>query len=116
MVCNNIFDIYSKTKSESDAQHCKGLIFQADVSCCPTRKGIGFFVRLNLLKRKSCPGCIRCAALYDAIGDVDNDWMPIGIESVEHGKLYRLEICNASRDWETGIIDDWDIKLVEFKE
>jgi len=96
--------------------NCRGLIFRADVSCCPTEKGIGFFVRLNLLKTKSCPGCEFCGALYEAMGEVNNEWVPVGIDSVEHGKLYKLEYCNELRDWETGIVDDWDIKLVEFEE
>ena len=95
---------------------CKGLIFRANVSCCRTQLGIGFFVRLNLLKRKSCPGCDSCSALFEQIGEFDTTYRPIGIESVKDGKLYQLQYCNVCRDPETGIVDDYDICLQEYQE
>lgn len=28
--------------------------------------------------------------------------------------IYELIVCNISTDWETGYVDDWDLKLVPF--
>lgn len=28
--------------------------------------------------------------------------------------VYTFEVCNESKDWETGIVDDYDYKLVPF--
>jgi hypothetical protein len=96
---------------------CKGVFFRADVSHCETKKGILFSVRLNLLKRKSCPGCRVCGWLFDSLGEIDRDYWPIiGIESCKHSKLYALQVCNISTDWETGIADSWDLKVVEVEE
>jgi hypothetical protein len=30
--------------------------------------------------------------------------------------IYEVVICNESRDWESGIVDDYDLMLVEYKE
>lgn len=29
-----------------------------------------------------------------------------------HNGIYEIITCNHSKDWETGIIDDWDYKLI----
>lgn len=39
----------------------------------------------------------------------------LNFNDVEDG-IYEVVICNISRDWESGQIDDWDLELVEFKE
>lgn len=63
----------------------------------------------SLLKRKSGLN------LSDLVGDADID-----IDNLELGNhaegLYEIVLCNPSRDWETGIIDDWELKLVPYKE
>jgi hypothetical protein len=28
--------------------------------------------------------------------------------------VYELIVCNISKDWETGQVDDWDLKLIPF--
>ncbi len=30
--------------------------------------------------------------------------------------LYELIVCNISRDWESGWVDDWDWKLIEWRD
>lgn len=45
------------------------------------------------------------------IGSEGNIEMPDGIEE---GKMYIAKPCNVSRDWESGIIDDWDVELREY--
>ena len=95
---------------------CKGKIYRANVSHCRTERGVLFSVRLNELKRLSCPGCKVCGLLDEALGDIDNDWHLIGIEHAEHGKLYKIEIRDRGVDWETGICEDWDLELVEVED
>jgi hypothetical protein len=39
----------------------------------------------------------------------------LNLNTVNDG-VYRLVTCNESRDWETGIIDDYDFRLVPYDE
>jgi len=95
---------------------CKGDIFKANVSLCKTERGVLFSVRLNKMKRLSCPGCKYCGWLDDDLNELDPERFPLlGIENVEHGKLYTITTTNVSRDFETGWIDSWDLEVVEVK-
>ena len=29
--------------------------------------------------------------------------------------IYEVIMCNLSHDWETGYLDDWDLKLIPYK-
>jgi hypothetical protein len=63
----------------------------------------------------SCPGCEGCDWMEDEIRNfIDND-TPITHEPKE-GQLYRVAIINEERDWESGIIDAWDIAFVPLKD
>jgi hypothetical protein len=66
------------------------------------------------MKRLSCHGCEDCFG-YDFKEDVENGCGILGLEKVVDKKLYRIEMCNLSRDYETGVVDDWDLQIVEFK-
>lgn len=96
---------------------CKGLIFRGyvthyigvDYTTLNERKG------LKLLKRKSCNGCEGCGNRLEMIGEYLNDGL-IDFSPVEDGKLYRIAIVNIVRDWETGIIDEWEYEIVEYNE
>lgn len=63
----------------------------------------------TLLKRKSQ------LTLSDLVGDADID-----IDNLELGNhaegLYEIIMCNESRDYESGYIDDWGLKLVPYVE
>lgn len=37
----------------------------------------------------------------------------LNFNDVDDG-IYELIVCNISKDWETGQIDDWDLELVPF--
>lgn len=39
----------------------------------------------------------------------------VNLSECEDG-IYEAVVCNVSRDWETGYVDDWDYKLVPFHE
>mgnify|MGYP000097138075 CR=1 FL=1 len=104
-----------KLKKISESK-CNGLIYRAKVNHYATNDEIVFEIRLRKLKKKSCPGCEKCDWLYEAIGEICEDWPVEGICDVEHGKLYTLDICNEWQNWETGKIEDWDLCLKKVKE
>lgn len=93
---------------------CQGSIFKAENNVFNTRRGFGLSIRLNRSKKYSCPGCDNCAWEIDAFNQVDNDWPILNIESCVNNTYYKIVICNEHRDWESGEIDDWDMKLVPF--
>lgn len=62
----------------------------------------------RILKRKSQ------LEVRDFIDDLEYG-LPINFNEVDDG-IYELICTNYSKDWETGIIDDWDVKLVPYKE
>ena len=69
--------------------------------------------RLRKLKRKSCsnPGCPTCDWLHEIfIYHHEMDYQDMSF--VEQGKLYQLVIV-PHRDWESGIVDDYEIEFEE---
>lgn len=101
---------------EKNHIECKGIIFRANVTHYVTGINIGQKIRLRQLKRKSCPGCNKCRWIYDQIEEVNEDWPIIGIDKVKNGKLYTITVTNIGRDFETGLVDEWDLAIVEWKE
>lgn len=102
---------------EVSKEQCKGVVFKADVQHCRTQRGVLFSIRLNKMKRMSCTGCAYCWWLDEDLSNIDSEYWPIiDIEKAEHGKLYTIEMCNVGRDWESGHVDSWDLKLVPYEE
>jgi hypothetical protein len=71
------------------------------------------------MKRMSCAGCSHCGALLEDLqerlslyGDDKFVYAPV-VQDAENGALYTLAVANESRDWETGIVDDWDLEFVK---
>jgi hypothetical protein len=66
---------------------------------------------LTVLKRKSFGENVlleECSnAGSDMLGKIINFW-----ESRDG--VYEIIVCNVSRDWETGYVDGWELKLVPF--
>lgn len=62
--------------------------------------------KFKLLKRRSN------GSLEDLICDADYDIPKLNMHSMNEG-LYELTATNISKDYETGIIDDWDIQLIK---
>ncbi|MFA7287396.1 MAG: hypothetical protein WC055_00805 [Melioribacteraceae bacterium] len=101
-----------------DAGHesqCTGKVYKASVQKFPTTKGFGMSIRLNELKRKSC-SCDKCQCLEDEISESMCDEGIIGLEDVKDGKLYTVGYTNITTDWESGIVDGWDLELIEIEE
>ncbi len=103
--------------AETERSSCKGVIYKADIQHCKTKRGVLFSVRLNKMKRMSCQGCDDCDWLDDELNELDHEWYRIvGIEKVENGELYQLQVGNIGTDWETGIVDEWELCLSKVKE
>lgn len=102
---------------ELNKNYRNGLVFKASVKNVRTSdNGFCFKVALKHLKNKSCSGCENCGWLHDVVQEVNESWPIIGLESCEDGELYTIVPCNESRDFESGIIDSYDLKIREFKE
>lgn len=71
-------------------------------------KNVIYQKELRLLKRKSIGYCHLDDMLW-------NDMMPININELRDG-IYELIPTNFYTDWETGYVEDWDYKLIEFIE
>lgn len=106
---NGLFTLLSAKKTK-----CSGLVYRADVSFTTTKRGFGKFIRLNKMKRLSCPGCPNCEYLEESLSEFSEDYSVLGIDKVEDGKLYVLSSTNISLDWETGWVDDFDLCLEEY--
>lgn len=63
--------------------------------------------KFKLLKRMSN------GSLQDLICDPDYEIPQLNMEKMAEG-IYELTATNISTDYETGIVDDWDIKLIDF--
>jgi hypothetical protein len=61
----------------------------------------------TLLKRKSQ------LTLQDMIDDPE--YSGLNLDEYDEG-IYEIITCNHSTDWETGVVDDWDLKLIPYKE
>lgn len=95
---------------------CGGIKYRADVQLTQTKRGILFSVRLNKLKKASCPGCKYCDYQDECLEELNAiDWPIANIGEAQHGRVYRLVVCNETSDHESGIITGWDYKIEEIK-
>lgn len=103
-------------KPEKTSNGCQGVVFRAEVSSYRTKKdGLALTIRLNRLKRKSCPGCGFCWWLDEFLGDISPEDIQ-GFADVDHGRLYTFYIVKEHRDWETGMIDDLVLGVKPYRE
>lgn len=70
---------------------------------------------MSPLKRDSCEGCKYCGGLENDLQDMVCNDIDIEIDKIVPNAKYYLCVNNISRDWETGVVDDWDLifKLIE---
>ena len=98
-----------------EGEKCRGLFFRGYHS---TYYQDGKFERkegIRLLKKMSCPGCKNCGYLLDDVQDFIYGGGLIFPE-IKHGALYSIHYTNFSKDWESGIVDDYDLEIYEVKE
>lgn len=103
-----------ETIERPELESCKGLIFRG-YSCVFEMNGkIERKEGIRLLKRESCPGCKDCGYLMDEIREAVCSHTLI-LPDIEHGALYSVRLINLSKDWETGIVDSYDIEIYKLK-
>lgn len=100
---------------------CNGLVFRYEKTAWIGSAGdINFKDRFRPIKSKSCTGCEECGYLQDELqerlSEYSNGWDIIICDNPIDGKLYTPSVTNISRDWETGLVDDWDIEFTEYVE
>lgn len=99
-------------------KECNGQVFRFRASAYRSSTGdIVFKNEFRFQKKLSCqnPKCQSCQALYeDAIecGYKDISWDG----TAKDGDLFRLEFTNFHTDWESGIVDDWDLDMVRIEQ
>ena len=77
--------------------------------------GRGVYVKKSLtyLKRK----CSGYNVLKEDVSNLDIDSVLMKVinlyESLDG--VYEVVVCNETKDWETGYVEDWDYKLVPYK-
>lgn len=99
---------------------CGGVFYRINREAYTGNAGdINFKIRFRPQTKMSCPGCPMCwyitsddiNVLYEQFinGDV------LLNHNEKHGTLFELKITNVSTCWETGYIDDYDLKFIEVK-
>jgi len=108
----SIQDMLDDLRIEDGKPGCLGTFYRAYNTFFLGKDGILYDNwKYKLLKRISCPGCKNCIP-YETFQEAlatDTFMRP---EHLVHMGTYQLSIVNQSRDWETGIIDDYDVTLV----
>lgn len=76
------------------------------------RKGVHIRRSLTYL-RKQCSGCNVLEEDVSNIGAEDAVRQIINLDACKDG-IYRVVMCNMTRDYETGYVDGYDLELVPF--
>jgi hypothetical protein len=114
-----IFEIKpSDVNEEQTIEHCKGLTFRGFYNQYYLDGKFEIKQGIKLLKRKSCSGCEQCFFLHDALRELSDIEGAIVLpkEGLRNGKLYSVQIINESRDWESGMVDAYDLEIFEATE
>jgi len=91
--------------------NCKGIFFRGYNSIFYTGVKLESRIGIRLLKSKCCKGCHKCGHFDEYLNEFPEQ--VIGLDTIEDGKLYTLNVVNCSNEWESGIVDDWDIEIKE---
>ena len=95
---------------------CKGLVFRGyNNKFVTSDRRIGNHQGVRLLKKLSCPGCQWCDFFFDDMGDMIYTDGIIWPEIID-GKLYSIHVVNIKRDWESGIVDDYQFEIFQLPE
>lgn len=103
-------DLVFVEQSEEVAWRC---VVRLSTSAWSDKRGLHFKQSLTYLRRKSC-GWNPLEDEADGAGALRAYEAIINLAECKDG-LYEVFTCNHSRDWETGIFDGYDLKLVPFE-
>lgn len=102
-----------KFLQEEENDTCKGQIYKCEQSFfLDKRERYVEKVRMVPMKKLSCPGCKNCGGIIDAYSEFAYDH---GIDirpAIFHNEFYILDIVDKSRDWKTGIVDDFGMAFI----
>lgn len=79
------------------------------------KRGMHTSISLLFQRRKSAGHCVLENEI-DMVGAEDALAKIINLDAVENGRIYQVIVCNEKHDWETGLVDDYDFKLVPHNE
>lgn len=97
---------------------CKGLFYRARVNFFINKKGhVIHQERMVPLKRMSCKGCGECTFIKEDLSEYVANELSSKFSKVPiNGEIYQLIITNEFTDWETGVVEDWDLMFVKVEE
>lgn len=104
-------------KEQQENKPCEGKVYRAHLNAFINSKGE--YVeqkRMTPMKRMSCPGCEKCDWLLEDLREqiISTDMSPI-VTTLVNKAFYRLVVANITKDWESGIVDGWDIVFERVK-
>lgn len=91
---------------------CKGQVFKGYNSTFYHKGRIECRQGIRLVKSLSCPGCKVCGGAW-MIGEVSEhiEGQTFLMAEIDHGELYGIRVTNKSTDWETGLLDSYDLEV-----
>lgn len=105
-----------KDGTAEDVEECTGLVFKGRTNTFLSSRGEYVYQeRMLPLKRKSCR-CGHCGYILDSLSDFieSGDAIPLA-KPISDGTLYTLNITHESRDFESGIVDDFELEFSEIE-
>lgn len=101
-----------KIESTKSENVCKGKVYKViDNNFLASDGSYHTQRRYRYMKRKSCKGCQYC----DWINDTINEGTAV-IDGGHHGDYVTLVMANQHTDWETGMVDDFDLRFIPYRE
>ena len=109
----SLIDLFASALEDKEGQKSRCVV-RLKTTMWADKNGVNIKKRLTYL-RKKCTGYnileedISNTSSYEVIPRI------INIDECSDG-IYEVVSCNEKRDWESGNIDDYDYKLIDFKE
>ena len=105
-----------KIINSCESVDCVGKIYRCKINrFLNSKKEYVEQVRMIPQKRLSCRGCQHCGYLEEQISDFIQNKESLLPEEPVNGALYHIEIINEVQDWETGIVDEWDLAFIKME-
>lgn len=100
--------------TEEPENTCKGTVYRLKQQNYLDNKG-NFVSKTTMVlqKRLSCTGCPKCGNDAFEISESVSCGKPPIINDIDPNALYTLTYTNFSTDWESGIVDGYDVEFVK---
>jgi len=98
-----------------DVIECKGIFYRFSSSVyLSSHDSIEVRESYRLLKRKSCPGCLRCQQIHEDIAMAGIENVFVFPKDPKHGDMYEAKFVAAS--WDGSYVDSWYWELTKVEE